>query len=70
MILIVIIVLYCLIIFHMKFWYPELRWDWNKIDTSKIKFPSSFFWGTATASHQVEGNCINNNWFKWENNKI
>ena len=69
MILIVIIILYCLIIFHMKFWYPELRWDWNKIDTSKIKFPSSFFWGTATASHQVEGNCINNNWFKWENNK-
>ena len=53
--------------FHYK--YPELRWNWDNIDTSKIKFPKSFSWGTATASHQVEGNCINNNWYFWENQK-
>lgn len=29
-------------------------------------FPRGFLWGTATASHQVEGN-NNNNWTKWEN---
>jgi len=29
-------------------------------------FPKGFLWGTATASHQVEGNNINNNWWKWE----
>lgn len=29
-------------------------------------FPRGFLWGTATASHQVEGNNINNNWWKWE----
>ena len=53
--------------FHYK--YPELRWNWDNIDTSKIKFPKSFSWGTATASHQVEGDCINNNWYFWENQK-
>jgi len=29
-------------------------------------FPRNFLWGTATASHQVEGNNTNNNWFAWE----
>jgi beta-glucosidase len=29
-------------------------------------FPRGFLWGTATASHQVEGNNTNNQWFKWE----
>lgn len=29
-------------------------------------FPDDFMWGTATSSHQVEGNNRNNNWFAWE----
>ncbi len=29
-------------------------------------FPRNFLWGTATASHQVEGNNTNNNWWAWE----
>jgi beta-glucosidase len=29
-------------------------------------FPKGFLWGTATASHQVEGNNTNNQWWKWE----
>lgn len=29
-------------------------------------FPRGFLWGTASASHQVEGNNTNNNWWKWE----
>jgi len=29
-------------------------------------FPRGFLWGTATAAHQVEGNNINNQWWKWE----
>lgn len=29
-------------------------------------FPKGFLWGTATASHQVEGGNTNNNWHKWE----
>jgi beta-glucosidase len=33
---------------------------------AKFNFPSGFLWGTATASHQVEGNNFNNNWWAWE----
>lgn len=29
-------------------------------------FPKGFLWGTATASHQVEGGNTNNNWHAWE----
>jgi beta-glucosidase len=29
-------------------------------------FPRGFLWGSATASHQVEGNNLNNNWWAWE----
>ena len=31
-----------------------------------IQFPRGFLWGTATASHQVEGQNKNNNWSAWE----
>jgi len=34
-----------------------------------MKFPKGFIWGTATASHQIEGNNKNNDWWHWENNK-
>jgi beta-glucosidase len=30
------------------------------------KFIRGFLWGTATSSHQVEGNNTNNNWWRWE----
>lgn len=30
-----------------------------------LKFPEKFFWGAATAAHQVEGN-NNNDWTEWE----
>jgi len=30
------------------------------------RFPEGFLWGTATASHQVEGGNTNNNWYAWE----
>jgi beta-glucosidase len=29
-------------------------------------FPRSFLWGTATSSHQVEGDNHNNDWWAWE----
>ncbi|HHS97558.1 MAG TPA: glycoside hydrolase family 1 protein [Chloroflexi bacterium] len=29
-------------------------------------FPSDFKWGTATSSHQVEGENTNNDWWAWE----
>lgn len=29
-------------------------------------FPAGFLWGTATSSHQIEGNNSNNDWWDWE----
>ena len=29
-------------------------------------FPKGFLWGTATAAHQVEGDCRNCDWWEWE----
>ena len=49
--------------------YPEIKWDWDKIETDKVYFPKRFMWGTATAAHQVEGNNTNNNWYHWEYQK-
>ncbi len=45
---------------------PDVKWQWDSINTSGIHFPSNFAWGTATAAHQVEGNNTNNNWYEWE----
>ena len=35
-------------------------------DFKEIRFPKSFLWGGATSSHQVEGGCVNNDWFLFE----
>jgi len=37
----------------------------EKKGTIKYKFPQGFLWGTATSSHQIEGN-NENNWSLWE----
>jgi beta-glucosidase len=34
---------------------------------ASFHFPRGFLWGAATASHQVEGNNTNNDWWAWEN---
>ena len=33
---------------------------------SGCAFPDGFLWGTATASHQIEGGNTNNDWWDWE----
>lgn len=33
---------------------------------ANLLFPRGFLWGCATASHQVEGQNTNNNWWAWE----
>ena len=32
----------------------------------KLQFPKGFLWGTATSSHQVEGDNTNNQWWRFE----
>ncbi|HKQ18720.1 MAG TPA: glycoside hydrolase family 1 protein [Candidatus Eisenbacteria bacterium] len=36
------------------------------IHSENFKFPKGFLWGAATSSHQVEGNCKDNDWWAWE----
>ena len=54
-----------------------LYWIWDNaydgiqrkrefINCDKLSFPKKFLWGVATASHQVEGHCNNNQWYLWE----
>lgn len=31
-----------------------------------MSFPEGFFWGTATAAHQIEGNNVNSDWWELE----
>lgn len=38
----------------------------NTMPQGTYHFPKGFLWGTATASHQVEGGNTNNNWHAWE----
>jgi beta-glucosidase len=42
------------------------RLDLNRLKGAPWKFNKDFLWGSATSSHQVEGNCTNNNWYKFE----
>lgn len=36
------------------------------VEKKRLKFPEGFLWGTATSSHQVEGNNTNNDWYYFE----
>ena len=45
--------------------YPEPHYNWEEIDTRDVSFPDGFFWGTATAAHQIEGG-QSNNWTDFE----
>ena len=31
-----------------------------------LRFPQGFLWGTASSSHQCEGDNTNNQWYRWE----
>ena len=56
---------FLLLTLYYNIFCKELRWNWSSIDLDDISYPDDFIWGTATASHQVEGNCINQ-WHEFE----
>lgn len=34
--------------------------------TAHARFPDDFWWGTASAGHQIEGGNVHSNWWAWE----
>lgn len=66
--LVIVVIAYVAAVLYFHFSYPQDRWDWTKIDTNNVQFPKDFYWGTATAAHQIEGNNENTNWGEWEKN--
>lgn len=39
------------------------------MNKKRLIFPEGFLWGTATAAHQVEGCCTNNDWWSFEHRR-
>jgi len=68
--LLLIIPVLAIIYFGLLFWYRErgtkISLDFNRLKDTPLYFSKDFLWGSATSSHQVEGNCKNNNWFQFE----
>lgn len=56
------------LILYRRRTYPEPHYDWDHIKTDSLSFPDGFYWGSATAAHQVEGN-LTNNWTVHEERK-
>eukprot|EP00475_Leptophrys_vorax_P032513 TRINITY_DN5022_c0_g1_i2.p1 TRINITY_DN5022_c0_g1~~TRINITY_DN5022_c0_g1_i2.p1 ORF type:complete len:177 (-),score=32.95 TRINITY_DN5022_c0_g1_i2:61-591(-) len=47
--------------------HPALRRVLDlSVEALAEKIPKGFLWGSATAAHQFEGHCTNNNWSHWE----
>ena len=44
----------------------RLQHEEKSLDETVLKFPPNFLWGSATSSHQVEGDNKNNDWWAWE----
>ncbi len=61
-----IVVLYFGVLLSFTDFDASLRFDFHKLKSSPLHFGKDFLWGSATAAHQVEGNCTNNNWFQFE----
>jgi len=65
-----IIPVLALLYFGLLFWLSDrntnLRLDFSKLKDAPLAFSDKFLWGSATSAHQVEGNCMNNNWFQFE----
>jgi beta-glucosidase len=40
--------------------------DLEELKKEPWRFGRDFLWGSATAAHQVEGHCTNNNWYRFE----
>jgi beta-glucosidase len=62
----VLILLYFTTLWRLNRHRPHLRVDTAQLRNAPWLPDGDFLWGSATSSHQVEGNCTNNNWYAFE----
>jgi len=69
-VLLIIIAAIVIIYFALLLWFTDRRTsvhlDLKKLKNAPWQLGKDFLWGSATASHQVEGYCTNNNWYRFE----
>jgi beta-glucosidase len=66
-----IIVAILIILYGAALWWfggrrPSMRLNMENLKNIPFQTGKEFLWGSSTASHQVEGNCTNNNWYEFE----
>jgi beta-glucosidase len=71
MYVIIIVVAVLIVLYFAALWWftgrrPHLRVGIEQLHHEPWQPDKNFLWGSATSSHQVEGNCTNNNWYAFE----
>jgi len=61
-----LVIVYIVLVLSLRERGLNLKFDFNKLKQAPLRFGKDFLWGSATAAHQIEGNCTNNNWFQFE----
>ncbi len=61
-----LVVIYIVLVLSLRDRGLNLKFDFYKLKQAPLRFGKGFLWGSATASHQIEGNCTNNNWYQFE----
>ncbi len=57
---------YIILVLSLRDRRLNLKFDFDKLRQAPLRFGKDFLWGSATASHQIEGGCTNNNWYQFE----
>ena len=61
-----LVILYIVLVLSLRDRLLNLKFDFNQLKQAPLRFGKDFLWGSATASHQIEGGCANNNWYQFE----
>jgi len=61
-----LVIVYIILVLSLRDRLLNLKFDFKKLKQAPLRFGKDFLWGSATASHQIEGNCTNNNWYQFE----
>jgi beta-glucosidase len=66
MVIAALVIVYIVLVLSLRDRGVNQKFDFAKLKQAPWRFGKDFLWGSATASHQIEGNCTNNNWYQFE----